>query len=75
MSRLPRVTGKDAMAALLRAGMVESHIRGSHHYLKWPKGTSVVSVPVHVGKTLRIGTLNNILSQAGISIDYFISLL
>jgi predicted RNA binding protein YcfA (HicA-like mRNA interferase family) len=75
MSRLPRITGKDALAALLRAGMVESHIRGSHHYLKWPNGSSLVTVPVHSGKTLRIGTLNNILNQAGISINRFIDLL
>jgi len=66
MSRLPRVTGKDTLAALLKAGMVESHIRGSHHYLKWPKGRMLVSVPVHAGKTLRAGTLSNILQQAGI---------
>jgi predicted RNA binding protein YcfA (HicA-like mRNA interferase family) len=75
MSRLPRVTGKDTLAALLRAGMVESHVRGSHHYLKWPEGTGLVTVPVHGGKTLRIGTLNSILNQAGISIDFFVSLL
>ncbi|MDR0220780.1 MAG: type II toxin-antitoxin system HicA family toxin [Lachnospiraceae bacterium] len=75
MSRLPRVTGKDALAALLRAGMVESHARGSHHYLKWHNSSTLVTVPVHSGKTLRIGTLSNILSQAGISVDKFISLL
>ena len=75
MNRIPRVTGKDTLAALLRAGMVQSHVKGSHHYLMWPNGSLLVSIPVHAGKTLRIGTLKNILDQAGLSVDSFIELL
>ena len=75
MSRLPRITGKDTLAALLRAGMVQSHVRGSHHYLKWPKGTILVCVPIHAGKILRIGTLRSILEQSGLDIDSFLELL
>ena len=75
MSRLPRVTGDDAVSALLRGGMYVSHIRGSHHYLRWPNGSRLVSVPVHAGKTLKVGTLSNILNQAGLSVDVFIKLL
>ena len=75
MSRMPRVTGKDTVTALLRAGMVKSHVRGSHFYLKWPNGVLLVCIPVHTGKTLRLGTLKNILDQSGLSIDNFIDLL
>ena len=75
MNRLPKITGKDALTALLKAGMVESHVRGSHHYLKWPNGLHIVCVPVHAGKTLKTGTLNNILEQAGLSVEHFINLL
>jgi predicted RNA binding protein YcfA (HicA-like mRNA interferase family) len=75
MNSLPRVTGKETLAALLRAGMEQSHVRGSHHYLKWPNRTSLVCIPVHAGKTLKIGTLKNILDQAGISTNAFIDLL
>jgi len=75
MSSLPKVTGKDTLAALLKAGMVPSHVRGSHHYLKWSDGRKLVCVPVHAGKTLRIGTLKNILDQSGLSIERFIGLL
>lgn len=32
MSRLPRVTVREVMAALRRAGFVPDHTRGSHHY-------------------------------------------
>jgi predicted RNA binding protein YcfA (HicA-like mRNA interferase family) len=45
MSRTPRITGKDTLAALLKAGMVQSHVRGSRHYLKWPKGVTLVCIP------------------------------
>ena len=75
MSRLPRITGKEALSALLRAGMVQVHVRGSHHYLKWPEGSIPVGVPVHAGKILKVGTLKNILDQAGLSVDVFYKLL
>ena len=75
MSRLPRVTGKDTVSTLLRAGMTISHVRGSHHYLKWSDGTTLVCVPVHAGKTLKVGTLKSILDQAGLSVDTFIDLI
>ena len=75
MSRVPRVTGADTVAALLRGGMERSHIRGSHHFLRWPNGSRFVSIPVHAGKTLKVGTLAGILDQAGLSVDAFIKLL
>ena len=75
MSRIPRVTGKEALAALLRGGMVQGHVKGSHHYLRWPDASRFVSVPVHSSKTLKLGTLKNILEQAGLSADDFIKLL
>ena len=75
MNRLPRVTGKDTLTALLKAGMIESHVRGSHHYLKWPYGGICICVPIHSGKTLRLGTLKNILDQVGLKADDFIDLL
>ena len=75
MSRLPRVTGGDTVAALLRGGMLKSHVRGSHNYLRWPNSSRLVCVPVHAGKTLKVGTLANILDQAGLSVDAFVGLL
>ena len=75
MTRMPRVTGADTVAALIRGGMELSHIRGSHHYLKWRNGSRLVSVPVHAGKTIKVGTLGSILDQVGLSVDAFIKLL
>lgn len=60
--------------ALLRAGFVESHIRGSHHYLRRPGGGLVV-IPVHGSRDLPLGTLRSILRQANLSDDKFYEML
>ena len=75
MSRLPRVSGKDVLRALLRTGYVESHIRGSHHYLRKPGTASLVTVPVHGNRTLPPKTLQSILRQAAMSVDELSQLL
>jgi predicted RNA binding protein YcfA (HicA-like mRNA interferase family) len=33
--------------ALRRAGFEQTHVRGSHHYLRRPDGGGLVVVPVH----------------------------
>ncbi|MBC7346834.1 MAG: type II toxin-antitoxin system HicA family toxin [Clostridia bacterium] len=53
MSKLPRVSGEEVVAALLRAGFRQVHVRGSHHYLEPPGGGSLVTVPVHGKRTLK----------------------
>ncbi|MCG0277742.1 MAG: type II toxin-antitoxin system HicA family toxin [Thermanaeromonas sp.] len=45
MSRLPRVTGKEVVSALKRAGFVVVRIQGSHHHLRKPGARSLVTVP------------------------------
>lgn len=75
MSRIPRVTGKEIIAALTRNGYRLIHIRGSHHYLEPQNGQGLVTVPVHAGKIVKPGTLKSILEQAGLSVDEFIELL
>jgi len=73
--RLPRASGKDVMAALIRAGFKVVHVRGSHHYLEPPGGGLLVTVPVHGNKTLKPKTLKSILDRAGLTIDDLIELL
>jgi predicted RNA binding protein YcfA (HicA-like mRNA interferase family) len=75
MSRLPRLTGRDIVAALSRGGFRLLHVRGSHHYLEPPGGKGLVTVPVHAGKIVKPGTLKNILEQADLSLEEFIDLL
>lgn len=74
MSRLPRVTGKEVVSALKRAGFVVIRIQGSHH-LRKPGSKSLVTVPVHSGEILKPKLLKNILEQAGLNVDEFKNLL
>jgi predicted RNA binding protein YcfA (HicA-like mRNA interferase family) len=63
MARLPRLRGKEVMAALRRAGFAVVRIRGSHHFMRHADGRSTV-VPVHTGETLGPGLLSKILKDA-----------
>jgi predicted RNA binding protein YcfA (HicA-like mRNA interferase family) len=56
MPKLPHVTGREILAALLRAGFTEAHVRGAHHYLRRGAGRLVV-VPVHAGETVPPGNV------------------
>lgn len=70
--RLPRVSGKDVVLALIKHGYKLIHIRGSHHYLEPPDGGTLVTVPVHGKEILKPKTLKSILKQANITIDQLI---
>lgn len=74
MSRLPRVSGFEVVRALERAGFRVARIRGSHHALAGPQGR-VVIVPVHGKRALPVGTLRDILRQAGLEPSEFRQLL
>ncbi|MBU2008501.1 MAG: type II toxin-antitoxin system HicA family toxin [Chloroflexi bacterium] len=72
--RLPRVSGKQAEGALLRAGFVIHRISGSHHILKHPETGRRVTIPFH-RRELAPKTLRSVLKQAAISADTFAELL
>jgi predicted RNA binding protein YcfA (HicA-like mRNA interferase family) len=63
------------LAALQRGGWQIVRVQGSHHHLRRPTGGSLVTVPVHAGKTLPPGTLGNFLKQTGLSADQLKDLL
>lgn len=63
MSHLPRIRGRELIAALRRAGFVVIRTKGSHQFLQHPDGRTTV-VPVHSGETIGIGLLNKILRDA-----------
>ena len=60
MTRLPRLTGRELITALARAGFTVVRIRGSHHFLRHADGRATV-VPVHAGETVGPGLLASIL--------------
>lgn len=74
MSRLPRLTGKDLLSALKRAGFEIHHQRGSHITLKNEAGDRA-TVPVHAGKTIKPKTLKSILKDAKLSTEDLIRLI
>jgi predicted RNA binding protein YcfA (HicA-like mRNA interferase family) len=74
MSRTPRVTGTEVIAALRRAGFAVLRIKGSHHFLRHEDGRSTV-VPVHAGETIGPGLLHKILRDCQLTADQLTKLL
>lgn len=68
MSRNPRVTGADLIAALERVGFRVLRIKGSHHFLRHEDGRSTV-VPSHSGETIGPGLLHRILRDCQLTAD------
>jgi predicted RNA binding protein YcfA (HicA-like mRNA interferase family) len=68
MSRSPRVTGSELLAALTKCGFVMIRRKGSHRFLRHEDGRSTV-VPVHSGETLGPGLLNKILRDCQLSVE------
>ena len=74
MSRSPRVTGAELVAALGRAGFQIARIRGSHHFLKHEDGRSTV-VPVHSEETIGPGLISKILRDCQVTVEDVLRLL
>ena len=43
MSRIPRVTGSDLLAALAKGGVAVIRVKGSHHFLRHEDGPATHS--------------------------------
>ena len=70
------LTAKDIIAALERGGWVKTRQKGSHARLHNPtKPANSVTVSLHQGKEVPIGTLRAILRCAGLSPAEFEELL
>jgi len=67
--RTPRITSRELIRALKKAGFEEQRQRGSHLHLKRISDGKRVTIPVHAHRTLPIGTLKGILRDAGITVD------
>jgi predicted RNA binding protein YcfA (HicA-like mRNA interferase family) len=72
MPRLPRLRGREVIAALRRAGFLVLRIKGSHHFMQHPDGRRTV-VPVHTGETLGSGLLSKILKDVEMETEEFTS--
>lgn len=73
MSKLPVVSGRECVAALLKLDFYEDRQRVSHIILLREEHAARVVVPDH--KELKRGTLRAIIRQAGLTVDEFVALL
>ncbi len=68
MTKLPRITGQQVIAALRKAGFEMFRARGSHHFLRHPDGRCTV-VPVHRGEVIGPGLMSKILRDCEMTPD------
>lgn len=74
MTSFPRVTGKDLLLALKKAGFSLVRVKGSHHFVQHADGRSTV-VPIHAGETIGPGLMSKILRDCELSRDQLQKLL
>jgi len=70
--KTPSISGNEAIAGFAKFGFEEIRIRGSHHILKKPGHSYLLSVPVHGSDPVAKGTLRALLRGAGIELDDFL---
>ncbi|MGI8551997.1 MAG: type II toxin-antitoxin system HicA family toxin [Dehalococcoidia bacterium] len=71
MPRLPRITGREAQRAVERDGWRMLNQSGSHINLKHSTKLGLVTIPLHGNKTLKPGTLTDIIRGSGMTVDEF----
>lgn len=74
MTKLPRLSGKEVIAALCKLEFEVVRVKGSHHFIQHPDGRGTV-VPVHSGETVGPGLMSKILRDCEITPEEFSSLL
>jgi predicted RNA binding protein YcfA (HicA-like mRNA interferase family) len=73
MSRVPRVSGREVVAALTRVGFHVRRQHGSHIIMRRDEPCAQTVVPNH--SEIDLGTLRAILRQIGMGVDDFKKLL
>lgn len=73
MTKLPIVSGQECVRALEKIGLYVSRQKGSHITMRRDDPHAKTIVPNH--KTIKKGTLRDILRDVGLTVDEFIDLL
>jgi predicted RNA binding protein YcfA (HicA-like mRNA interferase family) len=68
VTRLPRLTGPELIAALAKAGFHLVRVKGSHHLIRHQDGRSTV-IPAHSGEVLGPGITAKILCDCDMAPD------
>ncbi|HOG92932.1 MAG TPA: type II toxin-antitoxin system HicA family toxin [Opitutaceae bacterium] len=74
MPKVPRLKGREVIAALRGAGFEVLRIKGSHHFLRHPDGR-VTTIPVHAGEIIGVGLFMKILKDVDMDVEEFRALL
>lgn len=75
MTKLPVISGKEAVKALERAGFIIVRQRGSHIRMRKVTSETTVKITIPLHKTLDRGTLKSIIRSAGLTVEEFVELL
>lgn len=71
MGRLRKLSGRQVCAILARHGFEEVRQRGSHIVMQKRLPDTTITVPVPDHAELRVGTLQSIIRQSGVSRNEF----
>jgi predicted RNA binding protein YcfA (HicA-like mRNA interferase family) len=74
MPRLPVLKPRKVIAALRKAGFEIDHHTGGHAILYKEGHPNPITVPIHA-KDIKLGTLQSIIDQAGLTREQFLKLL
>ncbi len=61
----------EVVRAFEKAGFEVVRTKGSHHIMKHPEAKGTLSVPMHRGKDVKVGTLKGLIRKAGLTADTF----
>lgn len=75
MVKLPRITSKRMLAALLRAGFFVHHQTGSHVNLRHKTKMHLHAIVPRHSRDLAPKTIKSIIIQAEMTVDEFVSLM
>ena len=67
MTKLPRWPGKEIIKIFKKAGWRLDRIEGSHHILVKEGFDTILSVPVHGTKPIKVGLLKGLINDAGLT--------
>jgi len=73
MGKLPVISGKEAVKAFSKGGWMVARRTGSHIIMTNHASPALLSVPAHT--ELKRGTLRNLIADAGMTVEEFLSLL
>lgn len=75
MAKLPRLSGKEVIKALNKAGFVSIRQRGSHVFMTKETNEGKIPLVVPMHKEIDTGTLLEIIRQAKMTREEFLKLL